>query len=136
MAHRLFLYCEHNRHMQALQPLLQDLNFEVVAAPQAWLENAGSAVPFCPLAVVAAGIHGMEPAIVELRRRKLASKMLAMVPFELQGLEAHLMGIGADDVLLFPVSRARLEITLHNLLRLHFLERALHTPVASLKEPA
>jgi hypothetical protein len=51
------------------------------------------------------------------------ARILAVVPFACPLSERYLIGLGADDALRRPFTRARLAITLQNLLRLSALER-------------
>lgn len=121
MKHRLLLLCEEARHREALHRAFTRLELEVREMPPSEIE-AGPC-PGCALAVVHVEGPRIDAAVRRLVAMQSVSKILLLVPFALGGQEMRWVGMGVDDVLTLPVTPARLETTLRNLLRLHALER-------------
>jgi DNA-binding response OmpR family regulator len=119
---RILMLYENRRHAAALERLLAGLHYEVVALRAPDVEK--QAVAFCPLAVLEMPLAQMEPMLALLQARRVASKILALLPFEAHGGERRLVDAGADDVLTLPVTAQRLEITLRTMPRLYHLEKA------------
>lgn len=122
MVRRLLLISENSRHAETLHQTLSDMEFEVMHVDACDIGKVS--IPFCSLAVLNMHTLRLEPVIDTLRKSGCASKLLALVPFHINDWEARLVEAGADDVLSLPVTRTRLEVTLHNLLKLYILERA------------
>lgn len=118
--HKMLLLADHPRHAESLRRIFHALAFEVAGA----ITHHGSAAPAYALAVVKMPLLRMGSALIDLKRRSVASKLLALVPLDGESFETRLSMLGADDVLVFPVTRARLELTVQNLMRIYLLERA------------
>lgn len=117
---KMLLLADHPRHAESLRRIFHALAFEVASA----VTHHGGEAPGYVLAVIKMPMPRMESAIIDLKRRGVASKLLALVPLDGDSFETRLSMLGADDVLVFPVTRARLELTVQNLMRIYMLERA------------
>lgn len=124
MNNKLLLVFESTEQCRIIQRALEALDYHVCSIPAD--ELVGIPVSSRPLAVVQTSAERQQEIISRLRQRRMASKILCLVPFVGQGIEMKLISAGADDVLTLPITRSRLEATIHNLMRLHQLEGSAH----------
>lgn len=92
------------------------------------------AVRLASIAVVDLPPHALATLVADLRRMQPLIKVLALVPFgdmEAERLSVH---AGADEVLLKPVTGARLRLSIDNLMRICGLEREIDALRRNLEE--
>jgi DNA-binding response OmpR family regulator len=122
MRYKLLLLSENPSESDSLRQALQHMKFDVLHMDIREFEKLG--VPLCAIIILHIEPLRMEDMLRRLRHRNQSWKLLALLPFYVKGWEIRLVDAGADDMLILPVSQGRLEVTLHNLLKLYVLERA------------
>ena len=118
---RIIYICDCEAHAAPVCEVLREhLHYTVECVPDAQMANL--ATPGTLLIVDLPG-EKMEQAIRALRLRHAEALILAFISFADEAAERGCLAEGADDMLAKPLSTARLELSIRNLLKINRLQQ-------------